>query len=78
VAAKRQRQLEAQLLASGDTEALVPKVPLQLQTIDLPANEAGTAKGALEAVERRAELTKAMRGERRAKIKERNFLKGMR
>jgi large subunit ribosomal protein L54 len=78
VAAKRQRKLEARLLASGDTEALVPKVPLQQQTIDLPANEEGSVKGALQAVEKREELTKAMRGERRAKIKERNFLKGMR
>jgi large subunit ribosomal protein L54 len=78
MAAKRQRKLEAQLIASGDTEALTPKVPLQQQTIDLPSNEEGSVKGALEAVEKREELRKAMRGERRAKIKERNFLKGMR
>lgn len=70
--------LEAQLLASGDTEALEPKIPLQQQTIDLPANQEGTVRGALEAVEKREELQKAMRKERRAKIKERNFLKGMR
>lgn len=57
---------------------MAPKVPLQLQTIDLPGNEDSSVKGALEAVEKREELTKAMRGERRAKIKERNFLKGMR
>jgi large subunit ribosomal protein L54 len=78
VAAKRQRKLEARLLALGDTETLAPKVPLQQQTIDLPANEEGSVKGALEAVEKREELTKAMRVERRAKIKERNFLKGIR
>lgn len=78
MAAKRQRKLEARLLASGNTEALAPKVPLQQQTIDLPGNEEGGVRGALEAAEKREELTKAMRVERRAKIKERNFLKGMR
>jgi len=78
VAAKRQRKLEARLIASGDTEALAPKIPLQQQTIDLPSNEEGSGIGALEAAVAREELTKAMRGERRAKIKERNFLKGMR
>jgi large subunit ribosomal protein L54 len=77
MAAKRQRKLEAQLLASGDTEALAPKVPLQQQTIDLPANAEGTLEGAIQAVEKREEVRKAMRSERRAKIKERNFLKGM-
>jgi large subunit ribosomal protein L54 len=78
MAAKRQRKLEAHLLASGDAEALAPKVPLQQQTIDLPANEDGTVRGALDAVEKREQVRKAMRSERRAKIKERNFLKGMR
>ncbi|KFY08639.1 hypothetical protein V492_06040 [Pseudogymnoascus sp. VKM F-4246] len=75
--AKRQRKLEARLIASGDTEALIPKVPLQQQTIDLPSNEQGSVEGALDAVSKRDELTKAMRSERRAKIKETNFLKGM-
>ncbi|KFX97405.1 hypothetical protein O988_04880 [Pseudogymnoascus sp. VKM F-3808] len=75
--AKRQRKLEARLIASGDTEALLPKVPLQQQTIDLPSNEQGSVEGAVDAVAKRHELTKAMRSERRAKIKETNFLKGM-
>ncbi|OBT63639.1 hypothetical protein VE03_07292 [Pseudogymnoascus sp. 23342-1-I1] len=75
--AKRQRKLEARLIASGDTESLIPKVPLQQQTIDLPSNEHGSVEGALDAVAKRDELTKAMRAERRAKIKETNFLKGM-
>lgn len=78
LAAKQQRKLEARLLASGDVEALAPKVPLQHQTIDLPSNEEGTVEGALVAVQKREELRKVMRAERRAKIKERNFLKGMR
>jgi large subunit ribosomal protein L54 len=77
VAAKRQRKLEARLLASGDTEALAPKIPLQQQTIDLPANEEGSVQGSLNAVDVREELRHAMRRERRAKIKETNFLKGM-
>jgi large subunit ribosomal protein L54 len=51
---------------------------LQQQTIDLPANEEGSVDGALHAVERREEVRKAMRDERRAKIKERNFLGSMR
>lgn len=76
-AAKRQRKLEALRIASGDTEALAPKVPIQQQSIDLPSNEEGSLQGGLEAVEKREEVRKAMRAERRAKIKEANFLKGM-
>lgn len=52
-------------------------MPLQKQSIDLPSNEENTVKGALEAAGGREELRKAMRTERRAKIKEANFLKGM-
>lgn len=58
-------------------EALAPKIPLQQQTIDLPAGTDGGVEGALGAVAVRDALTKAMRKERRAKIKEANFLKGM-
>ncbi|KAI9744575.1 MAG: hypothetical protein M1818_002104 [Claussenomyces sp. TS43310] len=76
IAAKRQRKLEAQLLATEGADALAPKVPMQRQTIDLPRNEEGSISGALDAVTKREELRKAMRGERRAKIKESNFLKG--
>jgi len=76
-AAKRQRKLEAARLASGDLSALEPKIPLTQQSIDLPANEEGTLTGALEAGQRREELREAMRRERRSKIKESNFLKGM-
>jgi large subunit ribosomal protein L54 len=42
----------------------------------LPSNEDGTLTGALEAAEKREEVRKAMRGERRKNIKEANFLKG--
>jgi large subunit ribosomal protein L54 len=56
---------------------LEPKIPLTQQSIDLPANEEGTVAGALEADTKREELREAMRRERRAKIKEANFLKGM-
>ncbi|RFU29191.1 hypothetical protein B7463_g7122, partial [Scytalidium lignicola] len=76
-AAKAARKAEARALAIGDVEALAPKVPLQHQTIDLPSNEEATIKGALEAVEKREEVSKAMRAERRKKIKEANFLKSM-
>lgn len=57
-------------------ELLVPKVPIYEQTIDLPAGD-GTLAGAIVAQQAREELTKAMRGKRRAAIKENNFLKAM-
>jgi len=69
--------MEAKLIASGGAEALAPKVPITQQSIDLPANKSGTVSGALEAEAKREELRAAMRRERRAKIKENNFLKGM-
>lgn len=69
--------MEAALLASGDPEALFPKIPIQKQSIDLPSNEKGTLEGGLEAVEKREELRKAMRSERRAVIKEGNYLKSV-
>ncbi|KAL2122742.1 hypothetical protein VTJ04DRAFT_3197 [Mycothermus thermophilus] len=78
LAAKRQRALEARMLATGDLEALVPKVPLQKQSVNLPAPEKpGDVQQALTAHDAREELRKAMRKERRAKIKESNYLKAM-
>ncbi|KAI1310390.1 mitochondrial ribosomal protein L37-domain-containing protein [Xylaria venustula] len=77
IAAKRQRVLEAKLLAEGNIEALAPKIPLQHQTINLPANESGTTEGAVAAVSAREDLRRAMRRERKAKIKESNYLKSM-
>ncbi|KAI1356701.1 mitochondrial ribosomal protein L37-domain-containing protein [Xylaria sp. FL0043] len=77
LAAKRQRALEARLLAEGNLEALAPKIPLQHQTINLPANESGTIEGAIAAADAREELRRAMRRERKAKIKESNYLKSM-
>ncbi|RYP43528.1 hypothetical protein DL770_011611 [Monosporascus sp. CRB-9-2] len=77
LAAKRQRALEARLLAEGNLEALAPKIPLQQQSVNLPANEAGTAEGAVAAAAAREELRRAMRRERKAKIKESNYLKSM-
>ncbi|KAK4101644.1 hypothetical protein N658DRAFT_523742 [Parathielavia hyrcaniae] len=77
LALKRQRQQEAKLLASGDLAALVPKIPLQKQTVNLPGAEPGNLAQAVEAVDKREELRQAMRKERRAKIKETNYLKAM-
>lgn len=77
IAAKRQRSLEAKLLAEGNLEALAPKIPLQQQSINMPGNEEGTPEGALAAVAAREDLRKAMRKERRSKIKEANYLKSM-
>jgi large subunit ribosomal protein L54 len=77
LAAKRQRKMEEKMLASGNSEALAPKVPITAQSIDLPANEEGSVQGALEADGRRGEVRKAMRVQRRKDIKERNFLGSM-
>jgi large subunit ribosomal protein L54 len=77
LAAKRQRAVEARLLAEGNLEALAPKIPLQQQSINMPANEDGTSEGALAAVAAREELRRAMRKERKAKIKENNYLRSM-
>ncbi|KAG6236998.1 hypothetical protein E4U25_003147 [Claviceps purpurea] len=77
LAAKRQRAREAKLLAEGNMEALAPKIPLQEQSINLPGEEGGTAEENAEAAKKRYELKRAMRKERKAKIKENNYLKSM-
>lgn len=77
LAAKRQKALEAKLLAEGNLEALAPKIPLQHQSINLPGNENGTLEQNIEAAQKREELRKAMRKERKAKIKETNYLRSM-
>lgn len=77
LAAKRQKELEAKLLAEGNHEALAPKVPLQHQSINLPGREGGSLEENIAAAEKRDELRKAMRKERKAKIKEANYLKSM-
>ncbi|KAI0432106.1 mitochondrial ribosomal protein L37-domain-containing protein [Xylaria sp. FL1042] len=77
LAMKRQRALEAKLVAEGNLEALAPKIPLQHQSINMPANESGTIQGAIEAQNAREKLRRAMRRERKAKIKESNYLKSM-
>jgi large subunit ribosomal protein L54 len=77
LAAKRQKALEARLLAEGNLEALAPKIPLQQQSVNLPGEEGGSLEENIEAERRREELKKAMRKERRAKIRESNYLKTM-
>jgi large subunit ribosomal protein L54 len=69
--------LESKLLASGDLEALVPKIPLPKQSINLPGAGEGDLKSAVHALGKREELRKAMRKERKAKIKEDNYLRTM-
>ncbi|KAL2879920.1 hypothetical protein SGCOL_004639 [Colletotrichum sp. CLE4] len=76
-AAKKQKALEAKVLASGDVEALAPKVPLPQQSINLPGEKGGDVEHNLEAATKRDELRKAMRKDRKAKIKEANYLKSM-
>ncbi|KAI5861871.1 putative NADH-ubiquinone oxidoreductase 12 kDa subunit, mitochondrial [Durotheca rogersii] len=77
LAAKKQRIEEARLMASGNLDALAPKIPLHHQSINLPANEEGTVEGAISAAAAREDLRRAMRKDRRAKIKESNYLKSM-
>ncbi|EMC93374.1 hypothetical protein BAUCODRAFT_238697 [Baudoinia panamericana UAMH 10762] len=77
---KKQRQKAAKALrkqALLHPEALAPKVPLTEQTVDLPTGD-GTLEGARSAEEARGELTAALRGKRRSKIKEDNYLRSMR
>ncbi|KAK3675627.1 hypothetical protein LTR78_004711 [Recurvomyces mirabilis] len=76
---KKQRQRAAKALRKQQAlhpESLVPKVPLYEQSIDLPAGD-GTVEGAMQAGEARGGLNQSMRGMRRKKIKEDNFLRGM-
>lgn len=65
-------------MASQDYE---PPVPVQEQSIDLPAGEVGeggdAVKASIEAGAARTEITRALRRKRRADIKEANFLKGV-
>ncbi|KAM5355972.1 hypothetical protein ACJ41O_002618 [Fusarium nematophilum] len=77
LAAKRQKALEAKLLAEGNLEALAPKVPLQHQSVNLPGEENQGVEHNIEAAQKREELKRAMRKERKAKIKESNYLKSM-
>ncbi|KAF5963120.1 mitochondrial ribosomal L37p [Fusarium coicis] len=77
LAAKRQKTLEAKLLAEGNLEALAPKIPLQRQSINIFGEENRGVEHNIEAAQKREELKKAMRKERRAKIKETNYLKSM-
>ncbi|KAI9781923.1 MAG: hypothetical protein M1816_002146 [Peltula sp. TS41687] len=78
---KKERQQAARRLrkvAESNPEQLAPTVPLIEQTIDLPSNSEHSMEGAMEALGARQELTRALRAKRRAGIKEKNFLKGMR
>ncbi len=67
----------ARKAAKTNPEALVPKVPLEHQSIDLAVAD-GTIKGASAAARSREEVRDAMRKGRRKSIKEGNFLKAMR
>ncbi|GAB7364947.1 hypothetical protein MBLNU230_g5732t1 [Neophaeotheca triangularis] len=76
---KKQRRLAAKALRKLEAQnpgALVPKVPVFEQSVDLFAGD-GSLEGRKQAGEVRGDLTKAMRGERRRRIKEANFLKAM-
>ncbi|PFH59289.1 hypothetical protein XA68_12581 [Ophiocordyceps unilateralis] len=69
-AAKRQKAL-------GTTGPMAPKIPVQHQSVNLPGHEGGSVEDNIFAADMRAELKQAMRKERKAKIKESNYLKSM-
>ena len=76
---KKQRRLAAKVertrFSESNNATQVAQVPLEEQSIDLPAGmdiEQGSV-----AFEARQELNAAMRRARRKKMKETNFLKGM-
>ncbi|KAK5174116.1 uncharacterized protein LTR77_001196 [Saxophila tyrrhenica] len=76
---KKQRRRAAKALRRQqllNPDMMEPKVPLYEQSIDLPAGD-GSLEGNKSALDARGELTHAMRQQRRAKIKEGNFLKAM-
>ncbi|KAM0240081.1 hypothetical protein ACHAP5_008110 [Fusarium lateritium] len=77
LAAKRQRAHEAKLLAEGNLEALAPKIPIQHQAVNILGEENQGVEHNVEAAKKREELRRAMRKERKAKIKETNYLKSM-
>jgi large subunit ribosomal protein L54 len=52
-------------------------VPLPEQSVNLPDGGDGGVESALVAAEKREELRKALRKDRKAKIKESNYLKTM-
>jgi len=75
---KKQRRVAAKALRKQqllNPEALGPKIPLHEQTIDLPSGDRNNSLGSnLDASSARNQLTKSLRTQRRAKIKEANFL----
>ncbi|PHH74776.1 hypothetical protein CDD80_2848 [Ophiocordyceps camponoti-rufipedis] len=66
--------LQPALLAAGPVPV---KIPLQHQSINLPGKEGGTVEENLLAAEKREELKVAMRKDRKAKIKESNYLRSL-
>ena len=85
---KKQRRIankaERKALKANPSLAFAaPKIPLEQQSIDLPAatpsaQDASESEAQRMAREAREDLTGAMRKTRRKKIKEGNFLKSMR
>ena len=85
---KKQRRIAAKaerkaLKANPNLAFAAPKIPMEQQSIDLPAatpsaQDASESEAQKVAREAREGLTEAMRKSRRKSIKEGNFLKAMR
>lgn len=59
-----------------DLDASLEAIPINEQTIDMPVGE-GTHESVADAIRTARDLTKSLRAQRRATIKEANFLKTM-
>lgn len=73
---KKQRRLAAKRArkAGIDPASLIPKTPIQAQTVDLPHGDGSGGDRDIEAQKAREEVKAAMRKARKKQIKERNFL----
>jgi large subunit ribosomal protein L54 len=74
LAVKKARLREEEAIASGNLDALAPKIPLQHQSVNLLGEEANSIADAVKAAQQREQLRRAMRKERMVKIREQNYL----
>jgi large subunit ribosomal protein L54 len=74
LAIKKARLREELAIASGNLDALAPKIPLQHQSVNLPGDERGSIADAVHASQVRERLRRAMRKERMVQIREKNYL----
>lgn len=74
---KKMAKRAAKMAGMTDLDASREAIPINEQTIDMPVGE-GTLESVADAIRTARDLTKSLRAQRRATIKENNFLKTMR